>query len=177
MNYFYDRIWIKFPDEYSNIEKLSNGKFKSNFAGIYFRKALESSAVKSKRLQNSDMTWFMKDKKFESLLTSEKGIIVDQVMQGSIADKAGLKDGDIITEFRGEKVVMPYMFELMMLGYAPEGRINVSYLRAGQEFKTAFVYNVNNGETKSTKSPSSSGNSPKKTNKKPVVKPAVKKHQ
>ena len=177
LNYFYDRIWIKTPDEYLNIEKLSNGKFKSNFAGIYFRKALESSTVKSKRLPNGYITGneFMKDKIFESLITSEEGIIVDKVKQGGIADKAGLRDGDIITEFRGEKVVMPYMFQLMMLGYAHEGRISVSYLRAGQEFKTAFVYNSKNDEKKPTQSASSSGNAPKKTNKKPVVKPTVKK--
>jgi hypothetical protein len=176
MNYFYDRIQIKFPDEYLNIEKLSNGQFKLNFAGIYFRKGVESSAIQSKiKLQTGWEADELKKIKFESLVTSEEGIIVGQVMKGSVADKAGLKDGDIITEFRGEKVVMPYMFALMMLGYAPEGRISVSYLRAGQEFKTAFVYNIKNDEKKPTQSASSSGNPQKKTNKKPVVKPAVKK--
>lgn len=179
MNYFYDRIQIKFPDEYLNIEKLSNGQFKLNFAGIYFRKAVESSAIKNKKLQTGGIAYWMKDKIYKSLVTSEEGIIVDKVKQGGIADKAGLRDGDIITEFRGEKVVMPYMFQLMILGYAPEGRISVSYLRAGQEFKTAFVYNSKNDEKKTTLSASSSvdywGNPIKKTNKKPVVKPAVKK--
>jgi hypothetical protein len=140
MNYFYDKIRFNFPNDYLNIEKLSNGQFKLNSAGIRFKRAVESGALQSKKLQTGSIAHWMKDKIYESYVISEKGIIVDRVTPGSIADKAGLKDDDIITELRGEKVIMPYMFQLMMLGYAREGQLNVSYLRDGQEFKTVFVY-------------------------------------
>ena len=61
-----------------------------------------------------------------------KGILVDEVVAGSPADKAGLKPGDIIVGFAGEKVTSRPTFRLKVAS-SPMGKsYEIDYYREGK---------------------------------------------
>lgn len=68
---------------------------------------------------------------------NEKGIEVGTVREGSIADKAGLKEGDIITEFAGEAVTRRREIVMAMRREA-NNTVTIKFLR-GEEEKTVEV--------------------------------------
>ena len=140
LNFLYDKTILNFPKQYLNIEELSSGKYKYKYAGFAWKKNIESSAIQAKRLQKGGIGWWMKDKTYSSWVTSDKGIVVGKIKEGSLIEKAGIKEGDIITELCDMKVKAPYIFQLIMQGCLATSQMNVSYLRDGQEFKTFFVF-------------------------------------
>lgn len=66
-------------------------------------------------------------------LKAASGALVSEVSPGSPAEKAGLKDGDVITEVNGTKVDDGRMLHLMIGGIAPGTQVNIKYVRDGNE--------------------------------------------
>ena len=68
-----------------------------------------------------------------------KGILVDEVVPGSPADKAGLKQGDVIVGFAGEKVTSRPTFRLKVAS-SPVGKsYEIDYYRAGKRQSTTIT--------------------------------------
>ncbi len=68
-----------------------------------------------------------------------KGILVDEVVPGSPAEKAGLKQGDVIVGFAGEKVASRPAFRLKVAS-SPAGKSYViDYFREGKRRSTTIT--------------------------------------
>lgn len=63
----------------------------------------------------------------------EEGVVVMDVVPGSPADKAGLKQYDVITEFNGEKVEGTMQFRQLLYNHKPEDKVKVTYYRNGEK--------------------------------------------
>jgi serine protease Do len=68
-----------------------------------------------------------------------KGVLVGQVVSGSPADKAGIKPGDVITDFAGEKVVDQSSFRLKVATSKVATPYSIGYLREGRENSGTIV--------------------------------------
>ena len=55
------------------------------------------------------------------------------IFPGSVAEKAGLKEGDIILEFNGEKITTDNTLAKIIMKYNPGDKITLKILREGQE--------------------------------------------
>jgi serine protease Do len=64
------------------------------------------------------------------------GAYVVQVQPGSPADKAGLKEGDVITNIQGKTITSQMDLRNSMLENAPGSTVNVEYWRNGKAEKT-----------------------------------------
>jgi len=73
------------------------------------------------------------------LAETTKGILVGNVLPGSPADKAGLKQGDVITSFAGEKFNDGSSFRLKVATSEPSKSYEIGYLRDGAERTTSIV--------------------------------------
>jgi serine protease Do len=69
---------------------------------------------------------------------STKGVFVGNVLEGSPADKAGLKQGDVITGFAGEKVNDRSSFRLKVATSEVSKAYELVYLRDGQKRTTSI---------------------------------------
>jgi serine protease Do len=58
-------------------------------------------------------------------LKSRKGVLVGEVLDGTPAAKAGLEDGDLITEIAGEKVDSPNELSRRVASFAPGEKVKV----------------------------------------------------
>lgn len=74
------------------------------------------------------------NKAFLGVLTAkvEKGVIVKNVIDESGAQKAGLKDGDIITKFGDKEITTPDDLRNAVQSYKPGDKVDISYLRNGK---------------------------------------------
>jgi membrane-associated protease RseP (regulator of RpoE activity) len=63
---------------------------------------------------------------------SEKGVKFADVTEGSPADEAGFKGGDILTEFDGKPVQNLYDFTYALRAHKPGDKVRVKVLRNGQ---------------------------------------------
>ncbi len=70
---------------------------------------------------------------------STKGVLVQNVLPGSPADKAGLKQGDVITSFAGEKVQDRPSFRLKVATSEVAHPYEIGYLRDGKNRTTSIV--------------------------------------
>jgi serine protease Do len=68
-----------------------------------------------------------------------KGVVVSEVLPGSPADKAGIKQGDVITGFGGEKVLNASSFRLKVATSEISKPSELVYLRDGKERSTSIV--------------------------------------
>lgn len=67
---------------------------------------------------------------------SPEGATVSSVAEGSAAEKAGLKEGDVITRVNGKKIAEPQdLFEIIGT-LKPGDKVTVTYLRDKKELKT-----------------------------------------
>jgi serine protease Do len=62
----------------------------------------------------------------------QQGALIAEVAPGSAAEKAGLKNGDIITSVNGKPIDDPHGLRLVVGGMAPGAKVSVAYLRDGQ---------------------------------------------
>jgi serine protease Do len=69
----------------------------------------------------------------------DKGALVASVSPGSPAAKAGLKEGDVITQFNGNPVIDSKHLRLMVAETAPDTHANLQYLRNGKERETTVT--------------------------------------
>jgi serine protease Do len=85
-----------------------------------------------------------------------KGVLVGDVVPGSPADKAGLKQGDVITSFAGEKVQDRSSFRLKVATSEVSKAYEIGYVRDGQKRSASItpapadkvVFDVEQGEAK-----------------------------
>jgi serine protease Do len=68
-----------------------------------------------------------------------KGVLVNEIVPGSPADKAGLKPGDVITSFNGKPVVNVPTFRLTVAASEAGRSFELSYYRDGKERTTSIV--------------------------------------
>jgi serine protease Do len=68
-----------------------------------------------------------------------KGVLVEDVVAGSPADKAGLKSGDVITSFAGEKVLDNSSFRLKVATSEVAKPYEIGYLRKGKQRTASIV--------------------------------------
>jgi serine protease Do len=64
-------------------------------------------------------------------LSSPNGVLVDDVMPGTPAEKAGIKSGDVITEFNGKEVDDGNSLQLLISECAPGSDATVKLIRNG----------------------------------------------
>jgi serine protease Do len=69
----------------------------------------------------------------EFKLKEAAGALVGEVTAGSPADQAGLKEGDVIVEFNGKKVVDSRQLRLMVAQTAPGTKATLKIIRDGKE--------------------------------------------
>jgi len=67
-------------------------------------------------------------------LPSEYGVLVNGVVDGSPAQKAGLQRGDVIVSLDGKAVEDTDGFKLLMDKYKPGDKIRIVYIRNGQKY-------------------------------------------
>lgn len=60
-----------------------------------------------------------------------QGVVVTLVVEGSPADDAGLREGDVITAIDGEPLASPQQLSDAIAGHRPGDRITLSVLRSG----------------------------------------------
>jgi len=85
-----------------------------------------------------------------------KGVLVGDVVPGSPADKAGLKQGDVITSFAGEKVQDRSSFRLKVATSEVAKNYDIGYVRDGKTLSTSItpapadkvVFDAERGEAK-----------------------------
>jgi serine protease Do len=85
-----------------------------------------------------------------------EGAKIGEISEGSAAEKAGLKEGDIITKIDEKNIDGPESLSKVIHGYKPGDKVNVTYKRAGKEQKATaelgkskaktFAYGYGNGE-------------------------------
>ena len=61
----------------------------------------------------------------------EFGVLLTDVVEGSPADKAGLKSGDFIKEYDGKKIENPFHFKNMVASTKPGKTVRIKILREG----------------------------------------------
>ena len=66
-------------------------------------------------------------------VTQGPGVVVYQVQSGSAADRAGLRQGDVITTLNGTQINEPNTFRNMIAGIAPGSEVALTVRRNGQE--------------------------------------------
>ena len=81
-----------------------------------------------------------------SMEKSDKGIKVTEVVDESPAEKAGLKDGDVITKFNGKAVTEPEDLASMVREKKPGDEVEIAYLPVGQKKEKKVKLKL--GETK-----------------------------
>lgn len=141
LNYFYNRVFINWPKHNKIVEDRSDDNYKYVMSGLYFEIDQDSSRFQAKHIKaayKKNSYSLGENPSFIQFVTSEKGVVIGKVAKNSIADKAGIKSGDIISDLNGTKVTMPYMLQLIIMG--SQGDLNVTYLRDGQEYKTVMKY-------------------------------------
>ena len=62
----------------------------------------------------------------------QQGALIADVNPGGAADKAGLKNGDIITAVNDKPIVDPHSLRLSVGGMSPGDKVTITYLRDGQ---------------------------------------------
>jgi len=68
-----------------------------------------------------------------------KGVLVNEIVPGSPADKAGLKPGDVITGFNGKPVANVPAFRMTVAASEAGKSFDLSYYRDGKERSTSIV--------------------------------------
>ena len=93
------------------------------------------------------------DKKIadEMKLSSVAGVYINEVRKGSAAEKAGLREKDVITSIGGTKITDASSVQAKVAGYHPGETALITYIRDGKERSVSVVFQaadpvVQNGE-------------------------------
>jgi serine protease Do len=65
-------------------------------------------------------------------LDVSSGIIVDEVVENSPADKAGLKQGDVVISFDGKEIESNSQFQFLVAGKEPGKKVDLEIIRNGK---------------------------------------------
>ena len=82
------------------------------------------------------------DKKFadEMKLSSVSGVYINEVLKGSAADKAGLKENDVIVAIDGQKITDGASVQAKVNGYHPGDKATITYIRDGKTQEAQVVF-------------------------------------
>ena len=82
------------------------------------------------------------DKKFadEMKLSSVSGVYINEVLKGTAADKAGLKENDVIVAIDGQKVTDGASVQAKVNGYHPGDKATITYIRDGKTQDVQVVF-------------------------------------
>ena len=82
------------------------------------------------------------DKKFadEMKLSSVSGVYISEVLKGSAADKAGLKENDVIVAIDGQKITDGASVQAKVNGYHPGDKATITYIRDGKTQEAQVVF-------------------------------------
>ena len=72
------------------------------------------------------------------------GAVVLSVAQGSPAEESGIRKGDIITEYNGNKITEYSVLENLMSDSKPDEKITVKFYRSGRYYSTTVTVGSNN---------------------------------
>jgi len=86
-------------------------------------------------------------------LKEARGVLIAQVNKNSPADKAGLKNGDIILEVDGKPIENENQLRLLIAAYAPGSEARIKIFRAGQTRDTTIALEIRPEQEKSEKAP------------------------
>lgn len=86
-------------------------------------------------------------------LSSENGALIGDVEPGTPAEKAGLKPGDVITEFDGKPINDENDLLLAVADCAPDSKVTVKFVRNGQDHTVRVTLAERPGEVASNASP------------------------
>jgi serine protease Do len=64
---------------------------------------------------------------------TEKGLKLTDISGGSAAEKAGLKEGDVLTKFAGTPVNDPEKLRELVRSRKPQEEVEISYIKAGEK--------------------------------------------
>ena len=67
--------------------------------------------------------------------TGQKGVVVESLVEGAPAEKAGVKKGDIIVAVNDQPIVTPPELTRRIVGMAPGTRVELSVVRQGKALK------------------------------------------
>lgn len=92
---------------------------------------------------------------------TEKGLVIEEVVKESPAEKAGLKDGDIITKIEGKEVTTPQELAKIVSGFEAGKEVKIHFKREGKDRSVkaklaerkmgeARVFSFNNGDKSRT---------------------------
>ena len=82
-----------------------------------------------------------------------KGAIINKVTEGSAADKAGLKENDVIKKVDNEDIDSPEELSKVINKHKPEDKITITYERAGKTNKTEATLGKRKAQTLALRSP------------------------
>ncbi|MEK9135082.1 MAG: trypsin-like peptidase domain-containing protein [Patescibacteria group bacterium] len=74
-----------------------------------------------------------------SYTLSDKGASVSSIFSGSSAEKAGIKEGDIVLEVAGKKITKDNTLSKTLMEYSPSDKIILKILRGGKELSIEVV--------------------------------------
>ena len=83
----------------------------------------------------------------------EKGARIEKVTEGSAADKAGLKEDDVITKVGGAAIDDPDDLTKVIHTYKPEDKVTITYERNGKSNKTDVTLGKRKGNSFNFQSP------------------------
>jgi S1-C subfamily serine protease len=73
------------------------------------------------------------DEQTREEIEAKEGVLIDGVVQGSPADKAGLKSQDVVTEFNNEKLKDSEQLRVLIESAQPDKPVRIKVLRDGKE--------------------------------------------
>ena len=73
-------------------------------------------------------------------LSSVSGVYIGEVTKGGAADKAGLKEGDVILAIDGEAIKDASSLQAKVNGYHPGDKADILYVRDGKEAHTTATF-------------------------------------
>jgi serine protease Do len=68
-------------------------------------------------------------------LKDQKGVVIESVVEGSPAEKAGVQKGDVIVAVNDQAVVAPQELTRRIVGTSPGTRVELSIVRKGKQLK------------------------------------------
>ena len=93
------------------------------------------------------------DKKIadEMKLSTVDGVYVSEVLKGSAAEKAGIKEGDVLLSLDGKKISDVYSLQALVGAYHPGDKAKLVYVRDGKQTSTGVTFlgeeSLENGAT------------------------------
>jgi S1-C subfamily serine protease len=76
----------------------------------------------------------------ELKLSSRNGVYIVEVLKNSAADKAGIKQGDVLIAIDSVKVTTPASVQEVVSRFSPEDKAEITVLRDGKEKKVNVVF-------------------------------------